>query len=408
MPKVLICNPGTLGSKLARELKHQGVDVIFATSLFIPQKISCYLPESWKIKLANRIDPELDICVVQHPIPELIQLLLAKLFPSKADSLIHWRNQRFGIWIAKNHLDEVNVIWSFDTASEYIFRIAKYRGISRVLDMSIAHPAAGETILLKHVDRSPEFWNELDSPDKDVDELQSRDNELLFADIVVAASSFTAATIRQFSQTQASIKVIPYGVDLKQFQPRQVRKKTSELLIFLFVGWFSQRKGVYDLLKAWEKLDLEGKAKLLLAGGTKKDLECWNGEFPSNVECVGRVSRKRIGDLYSAADVFVFPSLFEGFGLVLLEAMASGLPIVTTTNTAGPDLIEDGIEGFICAPGDRQALVEKMRVLAENDSLRISMGKKARKKAEEYTWDAYGRKCWKICQELCSRNEQKK
>ena len=402
-PKVLVCNPGTLHSfRLARELKRQGIEIIFATSLFVPQMLFRLLPNKWKEKLANRADQELDGHVVQYPIPEFICLLLARLFPAKSNSLIRWRNRLFSRWVVKNHLAEVAVVWSFDTASEHIFRVAKYRGISCVLDMSTAHPSAGVDILQQHVTRCPRFWEDIDRPEKKIDELRSRDNELLLADVVVSASRFTASSIQQYSQTQATIEVIPYGVELVQFHSRKVREASSELLTFLFVGWFGPQKGVYDLLVAWKHSALEGKANLLLVGGNREDLRCWKDDLPINVKCVGRVPRGEIGDLFNSADVFVFPSLFEGFGLVILEAMASGLPVLTTKNTAGPDLIEDGVEGFISIPGDVQTLEKHILLLSEDHSLVELMGRQARKKAEKYTWGAYGKKCSQICQDLCS------
>ena len=94
----------------------------------------------------------------------------------------------------------------------------------------------------------------------------------------------------------------------------------------------------------------------------------------------------------AAHDVFVFPSLFEGFGLVLLEAMAMGLPIITTTHTAGPDLIEEGREGFIVPIRDANAIAEKLTRLHEDRSLRDEMSASARRRAKEFTWEDYGAK----------------
>jgi glycosyltransferase involved in cell wall biosynthesis len=89
-------------------------------------------------------------------------------------------------------------------------------------------------------------------------------------------------------------------------------------------------------------------------------------------------------------DVFLFPSLFEGFGLVLLEAMAMGLPIVTTANTAGPDLIDDGVEGFIVPIRSSQAIVEKLQLLLDDPSRLAAMSEAAKKRAATFTWSTYG------------------
>ena len=89
------------------------------------------------------------------------------------------------------------------------------------------------------------------------------------------------------------------------------------------------------------------------------------------------------------ADVFVFPSLVEGFGMVLTEAMACGIPIITTPNTAGPDIITDGVEGFIIPVRDVEALKEKLEWCYEHPEELAEMGKAARKKAEQLTWNLY-------------------
>jgi glycosyltransferase involved in cell wall biosynthesis len=95
-------------------------------------------------------------------------------------------------------------------------------------------------------------------------------------------------------------------------------------------------------------------------------------------------------ELLRQCDVLVFPSYCEGFALVLLEALASGMPIITTEATAGPDLIEDGVEGRIVPSGDVDALCAAMQSMAlETDELE-SMSQAARRTAERFSWDAYG------------------
>jgi glycosyltransferase involved in cell wall biosynthesis len=93
----------------------------------------------------------------------------------------------------------------------------------------------------------------------------------------------------------------------------------------------------------------------------------------------------------AAHDVFVLPSLFEGFGLVLLEAMAMGLPVITTPNTAGPDLITDGEEGFLVPIRSAEAIAEQLELLRADRARRDSMSDGARRRAAEFTWTDYER-----------------
>lgn len=89
------------------------------------------------------------------------------------------------------------------------------------------------------------------------------------------------------------------------------------------------------------------------------------------------------------SDVFVFPSLFEGFGLVILEAMAQGLPVITTPHTAGPDLIADGVDGFIVPIRDAPAIAARLDSLHRDRDRLAAMGAAARAKAFSFTWTAY-------------------
>ena len=124
--------------------------------------------------------------------------------------------------------------------------------------------------------------------------------------------------------------------------------------------------------------------------------------LPAGVVCLGQTPREALLREMSEADVFVFPSLFEGFALVILEAMAAGLPVITTPNTAGPDLIEDGKEGLIVPAGDVKALQTAMESLLNDPERAQAMGRAAHEKAKEYTWERYGERWEEMLHELCS------
>ncbi|MEN6584965.1 MAG: glycosyltransferase, partial [Sulfuricella sp.] len=105
-------------------------------------------------------------------------------------------------------------------------------------------------------------------------------------------------------------------------------------------------------------------------------------------EHVPHLPRADLAERYRQSDVFVFPSLVEGLGLVVLEAMASGLPVITTPNGPG-DLVRDGIDGFVVPPRDVDALIDRLQYLRANPERRIEMGRNARQRALEFTWEVY-------------------
>jgi glycosyltransferase involved in cell wall biosynthesis len=107
-----------------------------------------------------------------------------------------------------------------------------------------------------------------------------------------------------------------------------------------------------------------------------------------------------LNQYYSGASVFVFPSLVEGFALVLLEAMSCGIPVIATPNTAGPDILSDGVEGFIIPIRDVEALKEKLEWCYCHPQELAEMGRAARRKAEQLNWGLYRQKLASRIQEI--------
>jgi glycosyltransferase involved in cell wall biosynthesis len=164
------------------------------------------------------------------------------------------------------------------------------------------------------------------------------------------------------------------------------------------VGRVGPRKGVHYLLQAWQQLQLPD-AELLLIG-INEFPEGWLARSKQVFRYVPSVPHSRLNAYYSAASVLVFPSLVEGFGLVLLEAMACGIPVITTPNTAGPDILTDGVEGFIVPIRDVEALKEKLEWCYRHPQALAEMGQAARQKAEQLTWSQYRQKLASRVQEL--------
>jgi alpha-maltose-1-phosphate synthase len=144
-------------------------------------------------------------------------------------------------------------------------------------------------------------------------------------------------------------------------------------------------------LDAWSKAGARH-GKLTLIGPVSANMEKYiRTRFPE-IEVKGKLSFEEVKRCLPDYDVMVFPSFFEGFGLVIPEAMASGLPVITTTATCGPDVIVNGQEGYVIEPGDEDQLKEAIKFFIAEPSKARVMGKLARKKAEQLTWNAHGEK----------------
>ena len=200
--------------------------------------------------------------------------------------------------------------------------------------------------------------------------------------------------IEHYGVPADDIVVIFNGVDLERFHPKnkeryrqEVRRQygvTDTEFVTLFVGSGFERKGVKYLLEAAELLDVPVTIMIVGKGSEEKFR---HGVRKQRVIFCG--PQKQIERYYAAADAFVFPTIYEPFGNVHLEALASGLPVITTKNSGASEVIEQGRNGFVVkAPEDIRAIAEGMQKLLDRDLLRAMAGE-ARRTAEKFTFERY-------------------
>src|SRR2546430_3271804 len=233
---------------------------------------------------------------------------------------------------------------------------------------------------------------------------------------VVASSEIELAELRRLYRADPSrVAVIPCGVDPGVFHPirqadarEKLGRDQCERLI-LFVGRIEQIKGIDVLLRAlallfFRRPDLRSEICLLVVGGaldpgddspeTEKILELrrlvHEHRMEDNVAFVGSRDQEDLALYYAAADLCAVPSLTESFGLVALEAMACGTPVVGTRVGGLQTVIEDGQSGLLVPAGDYQALAEAMAQGLIDARLRLHLAHGARERAEQFTWQRVG------------------
>jgi glycosyltransferase involved in cell wall biosynthesis len=175
-------------------------------------------------------------------------------------------------------------------------------------------------------------------------------------------------------------------VDLSRFTPGSNVHRTphSGPLRLLFAGTINQRKGIAYLAQALQvfgKQDVE----LRVCGRVVDDLRVFE-RLGSQVRITPSVTRDELIEAYREADLFVFPSVAEGFGHVLLESLACGTPVLSTTSTAAPDLIDEGEQGFVVCPRDPFALASQIEWCLANRGRLADMRQSCRERAERFTW----------------------
>lgn len=182
--------------------------------------------------------------------------------------------------------------------------------------------------------------------------------------------------------------VNPLGVDTRRFTAveRPINKAKPQVL---FAGTVGIRKGVPDLLRATAALS--SLVDVRLCGRVESAFAEVRRALPSgHVEFSGPLDRQAIADAYRQADIFCLPSLEEGFGMAVLEAMASGLPVIVSNQVGAADLIEEGINGFVVPVGNTDMMAHRIEQLAKDAELRRIMGNAAADTAAGLNgWDDY-------------------
>jgi UDP-glucose:(heptosyl)LPS alpha-1,3-glucosyltransferase len=232
--------------------------------------------------------------------------------------------------------------------------------------------------------------------------------------VIAMSKTIKSQLIKYHGIPSEKIKVIYSGVDLNEFNPNnkkiyrnEIRRKhlLSDEKVLLFVGNPYYRKGLNFLVKALPKIH----AKLFVVGKDlgKDRIENYKKEA-EKMSCEEKLIycgfTSEVYKYFAAADIFVLPTLYEPFGLVVLEAMASGLPVIVSKVAGAAELIEDGKDGLLLEnPKDPEEIAKKINYLLEDDSLRKRIGRNARKKAEKYPWSRTAEEMLKVFEEVARR-----
>lgn len=282
----------------------------------------------------------------------------------------------------------VKGVYAYEDGARASFIAAKKLGIACLYDLPIGYWRSARRLLEPEHQRWPEWAPTLTGFRDSAAKLARKDEELRLADQIFVASSFTARTLKDYPGQLAPIQVIPYGFS-PPGEPRHYDYQGQRPLKLLFVGGLSQRKGIADLFSAVAAI---GPAVVLTVVGHKASLNCPALDAAlAKHRWIPSLPHAAILNLMRDHDVFVFPSLFEGFGLVITEAMSQGTPVITTDRTAGPDLIEHGRNGWLIEAGSTPALQSAIEELLQRPAQIATAGKEAMETARQRPWEVYGR-----------------
>ena len=227
------------------------------------------------------------------------------------------------------------------------------------------------------------------------------------ADRVTATGFRLAQATLRYMPEGRDVSVIPYGIDLDQFTPRE-RPSRDELVVGS-VGRLSPEKGLDYLIEAMARvMREESRSRLLLAGDgpdrRKLERQAQRLGIAERVEFAGEVAHEGVPEMLSRLDVFAMPSTAEGFGVAALEASAMETPVVASNVHGIPDVVEDGKTGLLVAPKDVDALAGAILRLLRDEEGRRAMGRAGRRfVAERYDWRENTRQMESLYAELLNR-----
>lgn len=312
------------------------------------------------------------------------------------DRMSRLLSQRMASYISEEGR-RARIAYAYEDAALEAFCAAEAQGLARVYDLPIAGWRTMHRILAEERELRPEWSDSLkalkDSPAK----LARKDQEIALADHIVVPSEFARRELEREHAPVAAVHKVPYGAPPAAAAGPIVRNRREPLRV-VYVGQLSQQKGLSYLFDALARIGPA--ARLTLIGPKPLRPSAALERALTGHAWVPPTPHRETLALMREHHVMVFPSLCEGFGLVILEAMAQGVPVITTTNTGGPDVIEDGVDGFIVPIRDPEAIAARLVRLYWDESVRMEMAWAAWRKAAIWGWPRYERAMVDLLQPL--------
>lgn len=400
--KIIVTHEGKQHSfRTAEALLQKGYLYKYITTIYdkphsLTRIVKHLLRGDAKKKCASHRDEALpDSMVLQYcEWKGLLRLLLSKIpalykhFPHYYD----WLHDSFGRRVAEYAIrNNVDAVIMYDTNANECWKILKEKApqIKRIQDVSIANRLFMKENFVKDIERThdetikveqAELWDE-NNCKRYLEEIRDSEYFLIASNVVKRSMMFSGVREEQMFMA-------PYGVDFNKFNFVQ-KQSLQKPLKLVYVGQVNYRKGIHHLLKVMDSFN-EDEVELFLAGGYA-DTTPFYQQYKNrrNIHFLGFVTRDVLAALYQKCDVFVFPTLGEGYGLVILEALSCGVPCIVSDLAGGDDAIIEGYNGFKFEAGNDVDLKNKIQWFLDNPEKLPEYSQNSRKSVEKQTWQSY-------------------
>jgi glycosyltransferase involved in cell wall biosynthesis len=431
--RVLVCQLGAREHYLvARCCARSGVLACLVTDFWSPvwpagKRLMRWLPKVVLSALA-RCHPDLDghrVC--STPVLSMLRYGIGRIAPGGRYD--EWIARRFARHVRGLKIDH-NVFFGYSYDSLEILRDERRNGVLTILCQTDPGPAHYQMVSHEE-DQWPDFVQARSQRWTQEREARVRE-EWDLADVIVVNSAWTKKALIAEGVDAEKIEILPlaYEENAEMLKTETLKTETlktetlksggqkpdtsdissltSDLrppssvlspLRVLWLGNVALGKGIHYLIEA-ARLLVDEPVEFLV-GGTHHISSAASAKGPSNIRWHGQIPRNQTNELYDDCDVFVFPTLSDGFGITQLEAMTRGLPVIATPNCG--QVVEDGVTGFIVPPRDPQALADAILKFVRNPELAAQMSVACKEAVKAFSVDAYSRRLFAIIRREAAR-----
>ena len=383
-PRVLHVHPGTQHSKYL-------IEQLYRNSLLFKARVGLSAVEGslleklflhkYPLRVIHRVPHS---SLSSYPWSFFRAKLLQKIKKLSNEEYCFAWFEHFQKRIPDSLIAEADIVIGYDTASWILAERVKYHGKIFILDHSaVPHVSLGR-LMSDAYGGNPQVQSDIPTHSEEM--LRCFQKERDMADYIVHASTFTGRCLEEAGVSKTNMRRIPYGVQ-QRFAIDRPRRQAMKPVRFVFVGGITLGKGVPFLVDAFKGVESSSELHLCGWGSLSND-----GLFDDpQIFLHGVVPHTNMPKVLAEMDVLVLPSIVEGFGLVVLEAMQSGMPVIVSDQVGAADVVVDGESGFVVHAGDVDSLADSMRYFVDNPERIAPMGEKAKSTAEKLSWERYGK-----------------
>jgi glycosyltransferase involved in cell wall biosynthesis len=355
-------------------------------------KLIKFLSPSLISRFKQRNFSDIDLSKIKlYPFKELIRIFSSgNLSLTMSDKIWEWSEYGFDQWVAGKLDLDVKIVHAYEHSALAIFERAEELGVFKVLEQTSKYHGSSNCLIEEQFEKFPElktsYINRI-SGNLLLKRNARKSREHDLSDLVVCNSSFTRKTLIEGGINEDKIIVVPLAFP----PPSEYIQGTieNEKIRFLYAGSINVNKGSHILINVWRKHFANNPNISLTLVGNNMLPDSYLSNLPPNVKVMNYVHQSVLYKLYDESNVFVFPTLADGFGMVITEAMARGLPVIASRNSAGPDLIKHQQDGLLIDAGNAEDLFNQINWCITNKQEIQQLGKGAHEKAKSWQWDDY-------------------